>query len=348
MKSKSPNCLDETPKSFLKQGRKTFNNSSSSEKEADKEFDDLQLTLLNSFKMKPCDHSTPFYTNDRIKNQRTSIHNLNSDLDDKIEGSNSGYENSSDELSDDCSEDFSSGPEKDKSLNTSDLTGLFDVLTKWFNNLKGGFGYSQPDEQQNNKPCKSSTSNFSIKSSRPLKERRRGKSLNPNFSGSTNKSFNKNDVSTQKISGDLRKDIRLKLKFEQNDTADEWQDDMIQKYAKFNIFIKKKSNFYDCLNSVPGIGLIYMNRLCNKIQNVGTLLEFYCSVDQDTFKCLLREYARVNDLNLNLIYTSCKMYIRKFGFSFADVSICTLKSELQKQQRNDYKTNNFLTKKVYI
>jgi hypothetical protein len=228
-----------------------------------------------------------------------------------------------------------------------DLLRIYHSFAAWFNDLKDAFTLGSGEPNKSNSSLRSSSRPRTSKS-RSVSPSLRNKSYqrsfsspihvrNPPRSHSTPKSTTPwskmpcNSASTKRtvtydnacdITRNLALDSQLILNYEPSSGASKvWNERDICRNHKYKDLMAKKGCFYDKLCLVPGIGKVYMGRLSGVIPNLGTLLELFQVVDEITFKALLNAYANVNSLNLNLIYTSCKHYIGKFGYTFRDVRI---------------------------
>lgn len=211
-----------------------------------------------------------------------------------------------------------------------DLLQIYYSFAKWFNNLKDAFTLATSTPVSTSTPCnQNKTIRINLKESSG-KRSNRSCSMPSRVRSRTPKEACYDDVC--QITGNLSKDKCLRLKYEANEECKPWDESSICRYFKYRYLIEKKCCFYDKLIIIPGIGTVYMSRLCCPISNVGTLFELFLSVEECTFKALLKSYAKISHLNLNLIYTSCKKYIRKFGFSFNDVLIRSPRSFEKKRK----------------
>lgn len=191
-----------------------------------------------------------------------------------------------------------------KQISGRDLIQIFFYFTKWFSNLKDS---------------KADTSNGEERS---RKYKKPVLTINKDTSKRTgNKIIGTKFDSPDLITGDLRKDVNLRLKYTPKGPLQPWDNSYINKYGKYKKIINCKMNFIDDLKNIPGIGEVYCDRLKPIIPNVGTLIDLFMNVDKMTFKALLYNYANINAHNLNLIYTSCKNYIKKYGFDFKDIIV---------------------------
>lgn len=186
-----------------------------------------------------------------------------------------------------------------KVITGRDLISMFYSFSEWFNGLKDSFATSTPN------PVRQSTN-------------RDSRGQRSNSCPSRGKIFYD---SIEKVTGDLTKDKTLRLRYESGEQTKPWNESDICKIKKFVTFIEKKVNFYDKLEIIPGIGCAYSDRLKQFIPNVGTLLELYMTVDEMTFKALLKCYSRMKNTDINYVFTSCKRYYKKYGFTFGDVVV---------------------------
>ncbi|RNA37852.1 hypothetical protein BpHYR1_037412 [Brachionus plicatilis] len=201
-----------------------------------------------------------------------------------------------------------------KVITGRDLISMFYSFSEWFNGLRDSFVASTPIQSSGNRDSKSPRSN-----SCPS----RGKIFYD---------------SIEKVTGDLTKDKTLRLRYDPGDQAKPWDESDICKIKKFITFIEKKCNFYDKLEIIPGIGSAYNERLREFVPNVGTLLELYMTVDEMTFKALLKCYSRMKNTDVNYVFTSCKRYHKKYGFTFGDVIV----------RSPDYSSKTNSSKKIFI
>lgn len=275
---------------------------------------DLDRTILNCFKI--------------IKKQQDCSFNLKSSNNYKYRENSSSEDCSSSYYEEDESDEDSVCNEElqeslaaldkncQKIVQGKDLLQFCHSLANWFTNLRDAFSFATST------PC-SATSNRSRVVGVSFKESPIRKSNRCSSCPSTTRTPRCKIIydSICQVSGDLSIDKELKLKYEPNDVLKPWDDSDICGNFKYKNLMERKCNFYDKLTIIPGIGKVYATRLESKIGNVGTLIEMYLSVDECTFKALLKAYANVNHYRLNLIYTSCKNYVSKFGFNFRDVLI---------------------------
>ncbi|CAF0751674.1 unnamed protein product [Brachionus calyciflorus] len=192
-----------------------------------------------------------------------------------------------------------------KILTGRDLIDIFYSFSEWFNGLKGTITKI------------SSTTYEPSSKSPPVKKTR-----SPRSSSCPSKTKIFFD-SVEMVTGNLAKDKNLHLRYDPGDQAKAWNECDLNKVKKFICFIEKKACFYDRLDIVPGIGVAYSERLKEYIPNFGTLLELFLTVDESTFKALLKCYSRIKSTDMNYIFTSCKKYFKKFGFKFNDVVVKT-------------------------
>jgi hypothetical protein len=88
----------------------------------------------------------------------------------------------------------------------------------------------------------------------------------------------------------------------------------IEKSKKFQNFMNyPKCDFDNRFQSVPGIGVVYSERLVKYIATVFELINAATSMEKHDFKALMKCYANVNSHYSELIYLSMLAHHRKFG-----------------------------------
>lgn len=214
-----------------------------------------------------------------------------------------------------------------------DLLDIYSTLTRWFNGLRDVLTVNSTetdrpadvrrDKRTRSTPASSSRLHFEprIHSTPKANERMGSFKAGPTTDPASSSTIRVIYDDVCQITGNLNLDHQLILKYVPSQHIKPWSERTICDNVKYKCFTEKKCNFYDSLTIVPGIGPTYSSRLCRIIPNVGTLVELYLTVDESTFKTLLKSYANVNHFNLNLIHTSCRHYVAKFGFTFSDVRI---------------------------
>ena len=322
--------LDSTPQSIYSNAKR--NNSLSTTNETI----DLNRTVINAFKIKPClsnkaqDH---FQTNKSRSRNRLLTFDSNDSNDETYEKKEEeeGIIFESDEYEDSDDDDQNTlclvDPECKKVIQGKDINNFYFSMVKWFNNLKDSFATSTPNSQKNTYKHFSdsiqkngqSSMLFQSDSRKSLSKKTHDKKVDNLFDRSGRR-LNFACEHSNLITGILKKDAKLNLKYEKVQN-NKWEEKDICRYLKYKYFISKKNKFNDTVSIVPGIGNVYTHRLSDIVPNFGTLLELYISVKVDTFKALLYAYANISSRNLNLISTSCKNYFAKYGLDFRDTSI---------------------------
>jgi hypothetical protein len=269
-------------------------------------------TIINSFRIEP-------YLNDNLKCKHLESYSSEDDDSDDEEGEVTNDKDSSsllesgeyDGSDEECDSICLVDPNSKKILRGSDVNKFYFSMTKCFNSLKDLFTTSTPNRPEVFTSRTSYPKNQSIKFFRESQQKR---------PTSIKKNVNRKSTDDLIITGDLKKDIKLRLKYDRIENSD-WDEACMRRFLKYRYFMRNKNKFNDSLSIVPGIGSVYMSRLCNIIPNFGTLLEFYLSVNESTFKALLYAYANINSRYMNLINTSCKNYLKKYGFDFRDATV---------------------------
>ena len=329
--------LESTPQSMHSCNEQTQINSTkiNDSTKAASETADSNKTVINSFRIEPCiaNTKTQSHQNQQATRPRSRLLNINTSDDD--DDSSSEDEEGSLFVNEDEFEDSESDDELDtlclidpectKIVQGRDINAFYFSMVNWFNSLKDALVYtSTPIPAKTQRKSRRTQSNSSFKQFSSSIQR-----------NSQSRQRLKNSASPQRlhffcdhsnlITGDLKKDIHLSLKYEKLEHS-KWNENDICRYLKYKYFIGRKNNFSDSLCIVPGIGAVYMNRLYRIIPNFGTLLELCVSVNEDTFKALLYAYANISVRNLNLICTACKNYLTKFGLDFRDSAVHIPKS----------------------
>jgi hypothetical protein len=120
----------------------------------------------------------------------------------------------------------------------------------------------------------------------------------------------------------LAKDVTLdphrdkNLKFPKVYTNMDWQSHAIdiEKIKKYQKFIRSSVADLDIrLQSVPGIGIVYSERLVKYIATIFELVNAATSMEKHDFKALMKCYANINSYYSELIYLSMLAHHRKLG-----------------------------------